>query len=71
MTGQTYWPPQPAAPTRGRRGGGVALVVLGSIMALIAFGLLAAGGVLMWADQTQRDATGYLTSPTTRLAASS
>jgi Domain of unknown function (DUF4389) len=71
MTGQTYWPPQPAAPTRGPRGGGIALVALGSVIALIAFGLLTAGGVLMWADQTQRNAAGYLTSPTTRLAASS
>jgi len=71
MTGQTYGSPQPAAPTRRRPGGGIALVALGSVIALIAFGLLAAGGVLMWADQTPRDAAGYLTSPTTRLAAAS
>jgi Domain of unknown function (DUF4389) len=58
-------------PTRGSRGGGIALIILGSIVALIAFGLLAGGGVLMWAGQTQRDATGYLTSPSTRLETSS
>jgi hypothetical protein len=53
------------------RAGGIALVILGSIVALIAFGLLAGGGVLMWADRTQRDTAGYLTSPSTRLATSS
>lgn len=57
--------------TRGSRGGGIALVILGSIFALIAFGLLAGGGVLMWAGQTQRDAAGYLTSPSTRLESAS
>jgi len=54
-------------PSRGTSGGGIALVILGVISALIAFGLLAGGSVLMWADRTQRDAAGYLTSPTTRL----
>ena len=58
----------PTEPGRGSRGGGIALVILGVFSALIAFGLLAGGGVLMWADRTQRDAAGYLTSPTTRLA---
>jgi Domain of unknown function (DUF4389) len=58
-------------PTRGSRGGGIALVILGSIVLLVAFGLLAGGGVLMWAGQTQRDAAGYLTSPSTRLESSS
>ncbi len=65
MSAQTY-----AAPTRPRRelrAGGIALVVLGIISAMIAFGLLAGGSVLMWADRTQRDSAGYLTSPTTLL----
>jgi hypothetical protein len=57
--------------TGGSRAGSIALVILGSIVALIAFGLLAGGGVLMWADRTQRDSVGYLTSPSTRLATSS
>jgi Domain of unknown function (DUF4389) len=58
-------------PTRGSRGGGIVPVILGSIFALIAFGLLAGGGVLMWAGQTQRDVAGYLTSPSTRLESTS
>ena len=58
-------------PTRGSRGGGIALVILGSFVALLAFGLLAGGGVLMWASQTQRDAAGYLTSPSTSLRSTS
>jgi len=58
-------------PTRGSRGGGIALVIFGGIVALLAFGLLAGGGVLMWAGQTQRDAAGYLTSPSTSLRSAS
>jgi hypothetical protein len=54
-------------PSRDTSRGGIALVILGVITALFAFGLLAGGSVLMWADRTQRDAAGYLTSPTTRL----
>jgi hypothetical protein len=56
---------------RGSRAGGITLIILGSIVALIALGLLAGGGVLMWADRTQRDTAGYLTSPSTRLVTSS
>ena len=58
-------------PAGGSRAGGIALVIFGSIVALIALGLLAGGGVLMWADRTQRDTAGYLTSPSTRLVTSS
>ena len=58
-------------PARGSRGGAIALIVIGSIVALITIGLLAGGGFLMWADRTQRDANGYLTSSSTRLATSS
>lgn len=57
-------------PRRGSRGGGIALFILGVLSALIALGLLAGGGVLMWADRTQRDSAGYLTSPTARLQSS-
>jgi hypothetical protein len=57
-------------PARGSRGGAIALIVIGSIVALITIGLLAGGGFLMWADRTQRDANGYLTSSSTRLATS-
>lgn len=47
------------------------LVVVGSVLALMMIGLLAGGGVLMWADKTQRDASGYLTSGTGNLSSSS
>jgi hypothetical protein len=46
--------------------GRILLVILGSIVALLAAGLLAAGIVLLWADQTQRDDDGFLTTPTER-----
>jgi hypothetical protein len=42
------------------------LVVLGSIVALLGAALLAAGGVLLWADRTERDDDGFLTTPTER-----
>jgi hypothetical protein len=46
--------------------GRILLAVLGSLVALIAVGLLVAGGTLLWADRTQRE-DGYLTTPTERL----
>ena len=45
-------------------GGRIVLAVLGALVVLIALGLLAAGGFLLWADQTQRDKDGFFTSPT-------
>jgi hypothetical protein len=57
-------PPQPSAP---RRAGGIALVIFGAIAALTALSLLAGGGILMAADRTMRDASGYLSSPSTHL----
>jgi hypothetical protein len=47
--------------------GRIILVVLGSIGILIALGVLAGGGFLLWADRTQRE-DGYLTTPTERFA---
>jgi hypothetical protein len=44
----------------------ILLVILGSIVALLAAGILVAGGTLLWADRTQRE-DGYLTTPTERL----
>jgi hypothetical protein len=41
-------------------GGRIALLVVGSVLALTSLGLLGAGGAALWADQTQRDADGYL-----------
>ena len=46
--------------------GRILLVILGSIVALLAAGILVAGGTLLWADRTQRE-DGYLTTPTERL----
>jgi hypothetical protein len=40
----------------------VVSVVIGSFLGLASLGLLAAGGVATWATNTQRDASGYLTS---------
>ena len=57
--------PPPAGGARWTAGR-IVLVVLGSILALLAVGLLAAGGILLWADQTQRDDEGFLTTPTER-----
>jgi hypothetical protein len=61
-------PPQTGASwTAGR----ILLVVLGSILALLAAGLLAAGGTLLWADRTQRDDDGFLSTPTERFESDS
>jgi hypothetical protein len=51
------------APERRRGAGSVVLVVLGSIAALIALGLLAGGCGAVAVDQTQRDDDGFLMSP--------
>jgi hypothetical protein len=51
--------------------GRVALVVAGSVLALIAVGLMVGGGALLWADQTKRDEAGYLSTPTERFSTDS
>ena len=51
--------------------GRILLVVLGSILALLAAGLLAAGGTLLWVDRAQRDDDGFLTTPTERFESDS
>ena len=54
------------APDAERSRGGVGrivLLVLGSIAAILSFALLAGGCALVVIDQTQRDADGYLMSP--------
>jgi hypothetical protein len=43
-------------------GGGVALVIVGSLLGLLALGVLGGGGAVLWADQTQRDSNGYFSS---------
>jgi hypothetical protein len=53
--------PEPPPATRGA--GRAVAIVFGALLALFAAVLLAAGGVGLWADSTQRDAGGWLTSP--------
>jgi hypothetical protein len=58
----------PARQTASWTGGRVALLVVGAVLALSSFGLLGAGGAALWADQTQRDADGYVTTGTRTLS---
>lgn len=61
------WAPPAGRPPEGETGwtgGRVVALVAGSVLGLISLGLLAAGGVATWADNTQRDSAGYLTSGT-------
>ena len=65
---------RPVAPPTGRRGWttfGVVALVIGSVLGLVSLGLLGAGGVATWATNTQRDATGFLTTSTRTFATSS
>lgn len=61
--------PTPGAPPR-RSAGGTAAVIGGALLLLPALGLLAGGAGVLWADQTQRDDAGFLTSGTTQLSTS-
>ena len=45
------------------RGGRVLLVAAGALTLLIGLGVTSAGAGLLWANATQRDATGYFNSP--------
>ncbi len=63
----------PAAPGARPAAGGwtgtrIVAAVVGALLALISAGLLAGGGLLLWADRTQRDAAGYLTTDTQELS---
>jgi hypothetical protein len=77
----TAIPPAPATPSHpvgaasgpGRSGwtaGRIVALCLGSLLGLVSIGLLAGGGAIAWLDHTQRDASGYLTSPTRTFATS-
>jgi hypothetical protein len=65
-TGSVAWQSKPMAappkPTSGWTAGRIGALVAGIALGVIALGLLGAGGVATWADHTQRDAAGYLTS---------
>lgn len=43
-------------------GGRIASVVIGAVLALASMGLLTGGATLLWADQANRDANGYLSA---------
>lgn len=45
--------------------GRIVSVIIGGVLAFLAVGLLIGGAATLWADRTQRDASGYLTSPGT------
>jgi hypothetical protein len=57
-------PPPPDQPSgtkkRGWTGGRIVAVVFGGILTLLGIALLLGGGATLWADQTQRDAAGYV-----------
>src|SRR5579872_5655116 len=48
----------------------IALIVCGALLALVGLGLVAAGGTLVWAHATQRDAAGFYTTPRDHLQTS-
>lgn len=49
------------------KAGRVILAIVGAVLAITAFGLLAAGAGLFWADSTQKDAEGFFNTPTVEL----
>jgi hypothetical protein len=53
--------------TTPRRGARTASVVVGVIVGLLAFGMLAVGGVLLWAD-SKKDEQGFISTHTKRFA---
>jgi hypothetical protein len=46
----------------GPGGGRIVLGVVGALLALIGFGLLAGGGTVLWANASERDDGGFFTS---------
>ena len=54
--------PQAAVRPPGWTGGRITALVIGVLLALVSLGLLGSGGTVLWADSSQRDAAGYLTT---------
>jgi hypothetical protein len=52
------------AEPRGWTGGSIFALIAGALLSLMALGLLGAGGIALWADLTQRDAVGFISTPT-------
>ena len=61
-------PEAEARATTGPRRGKIVLGVLGVLLTLIGFGLLAGGGTVLWANASQRDDGGFFTSSTSSFA---
>jgi hypothetical protein len=55
---------RPAAPPARSTAGRIALIVVGVLAGIVAFGLLVGGCALVAVDRTQRDDDGFLMSPT-------
>jgi hypothetical protein len=64
-------PTGPASPPPSGGGGRIALLVLGAIVALLAFALLASGCAAVVIDRTQRDDDGFVMTPTEDFATDS
>ena len=64
MPDTTPMTPPPRRPHRAAR---TTTVVVGALVGLLAFGLLAVGGVLLWAD-SKKDEQGYIHTDTERFA---
>jgi hypothetical protein len=60
--------PVPPRPEHTWTAGRVVALVLGSVLLFAAAGSLVGGGTLLWADRTQRDAAGYLSTPVARVS---
>ena len=60
--------PPPVAGGGGMSAGRLVSIIVGAVASLVALGLIAGGGVLLWADQTQRDSDGFLLSPRDRVS---
>ena len=62
--GRVTVPPRQDAAARSPRWtvGRITALVVGVLLALVSLGLLGGGGTALWADLSQRDAAGYLTS---------
>ncbi len=57
-------PPAPAASasSSGWTGGRITALVIGALLVIVSIGLLGAGGTALWADLTQRDPAGFVTT---------
>lgn len=54
--------PQPQPAGRAWTAGKIVSVIVGSLLGLASFAVLAGGAGALWVDQTQRDSAGYVTS---------